>query len=86
MSDQGLLPCPFCGGEASSDGRIKYGRPLTDAWWPDHKPITEAFYVNCMKCGAVSRSGIVNGYQTKDEAIAAWNTRTPPTTGDNPHV
>ena len=71
-----LKPCPFCGGKASSEGHIRYGRPLDDAWWADGSKITEAFYVNCMSCGAVSRSGIVNGYQTKAEAIAAWNRRT----------
>jgi Lar family restriction alleviation protein len=72
-----LLPCPFCGGEASADGHIRYSEPLIDTWWPGDIPITEAFYVNCIKCGAVSRSGIVNGYQTRAEAIKRWNTRSP---------
>ena len=71
-----LKPCPFCGGEASDSGHIRYGKPLTDVWWgDDNTPITEAFYCNCMKCGAVSHSGIVGGYRTKAEAIAAWNAR-----------
>ena len=70
-----LKPCPWCGGEASADGYIKYSKPLADTWWEGGAPITEAFFVNCMKCGAVSRSGLVSGYQTKAEAIAAWNTR-----------
>jgi Lar family restriction alleviation protein len=74
-----LLPCPFCGGEASADGHIRFSRPLNDAWWPGNVPISEAFYVNCVKCGAVSRSGIVGGYQTRDEAIERWNTRAIPT-------
>ena len=70
-----LKPCPFCGGEANADGHIKFSQPLNDTWWPGEVPITEAFYVNCVRCGAVSRSGIVGGYQSRDEAIAAWNTR-----------
>jgi len=77
-----LLPCPFCGGEASDAGHARYSRPLDDAWWADGSPITEAFFVNCMKCGAVSRSGVSNGYQTKAEAIAAWNRRPPAGDGE----
>ena len=70
-----LKPCPWCGGEASADGHIRYSKPLSDTWWEGGVPITEAFYVNCIKCGAVSRSGLVSGYQTKVEAIERWNTR-----------
>lgn len=70
-----LLPCPFCGGEASADGHIRYSKPLADTWWEGGLPITEAFYVNCIKCGAVARSGLVGGYQTKAEAIERWNAR-----------
>lgn len=70
-----LKPCPFCGGGASDAGHIKYSRPLDDTSWEDGSAVLEAFYVNCMKCGAVSRAGLVGGYQTKAQAIAAWNTR-----------
>lgn len=69
-----LLPCPFCG-HAAALGHIRYSRPLNDTTWADETPITEAHYVNCVWCGAVCRSGIVGGYQTQAEAIAAWNTR-----------
>lgn len=79
MAKDKLEPCPFCGGEASDAGHIKYNHTLPDTWWEDGSPIKEAFYVNCMRCGAVSRSGIVAGYQTKAEAITAWNQRTRPT-------
>lgn len=75
MTEPTLKPCPFCGGKASDNGHIKYKPALHDTWWPGDIPITESFYVNCIKCGAVARSGIVGGYQTKAEAIAAWNTR-----------
>jgi len=75
-----LKPCPFCGGEASDAGRIRYSTPLPDTWWADGSPVTEAFYVNCIKCGASRRSGVVDGYQTQAEAVVAWNTRAPDAT------
>jgi hypothetical protein len=70
-----LQPCPFCGGDAAP-GHISYSRPLDDTNWEDGSPVTEAHFVGCVRCGAVSRSGIVSGYQTKAEAIERWNTRT----------
>lgn len=76
MQKPTLLPCPFCGGEASDAGHSKYNRPLPDTTWEDGSPVTEAFFVNCMTCGAVTRGdAIVRGYQTKAEAITAWNRR-----------
>ena len=69
-----LLPCPFCGKEAAH-GHIRYSRPLSDTSWADETPITEAFYVNCVWCGAVCRSGLVGGFQTEAEAAERWNTR-----------
>lgn len=78
MSEE-LRPCPFCGGEASGDGHANYNRPLDDVAWADGSPITEAFFVNCIKCGIDNgRPGLVGGYQTREQAIAAWNARTPP--------
>ena len=71
-----LLPCPFCGGEASDAGHARYSKPLPDTWWEDGSEITECFFVNCVKCGISNgRRGLVDGYQTRAEAIAAWNTR-----------
>jgi len=69
-----LKPCPFCGGEASGDGRTRYGRPLEDTTWDDGSPVTEAFFANCPRCG-VSNRGVI-GYRTRQAAIAAWNRRT----------
>lgn len=67
-----LLPCPFCGGEASPDGRVRY-HEKHEAWFADGSRVQEAFYVNCMKC-SVSNKGML-GHQTRELAIAAWNTR-----------
>lgn len=71
-----LLPCPFCGGDASADGRQQFHPPLDDTTWGDGAPITEAFFCNCVKCGASNKCcGI--GHRTKSCAINAWNTRAP---------
>lgn len=51
-----LLPCPFCGGEASGEFFSQ------NAW-----------SIFCDKCHASAAM-----CETKAEAIAAWNTRTPP--------
>ena len=75
-----LLPCPFCGGEASSEGYRRYSKPLEDTNWEDGSEITECFYVNCIHCGIQNGcAGLVQGYQTKAEAIKRWNTRNHPT-------
>lgn len=73
MSDD-LKPCPFCGGEASGDGFQKLRTPHKETRWDDGSEITEAYFCNCIKCGA---SNIVCSirYRTKAEAIAAWNRR-----------
>lgn len=73
-----LKACPFCGGEGSADGHTRYSPPLDDTTWEDGSPITETFNANCVSCGATPRSGIVNGFQTKAEAISRWNARATP--------
>jgi Lar family restriction alleviation protein len=67
-----LLPCPFCGGEPSANGSIRYHRSH-EAWFADGTQILEAFYVNCISCG-ISNRGLL-GHQTREKAIAAWNRR-----------
>ena len=69
-----LLPCPFCGGEASDAGYQTWSKPLENTFWAGHKPITEAFFCNCPRCGVNNIKSVV-GYQTQADAIAAWNTR-----------
>ena len=71
-----LLPCPFCGGEASADGVTRYTKGGADAKWDDGSEVREAFFVNCVKCGG-NRRNVVGGQQTKELAIAAWNARQP---------
>jgi hypothetical protein len=72
MSAPELKPCPFCGGKASADGKIIYGKEH-EAWWDDGSQILKAYFANCVKCGTSNR-GIL-GHQTREKAIAAWSTR-----------
>lgn len=67
-----LLPCPFCGGDANPNGTCHYGDGH-EAWWPDGTQIRKSFFVNCTKC-RISNKGLL-GHQTRQSAIAAWNTR-----------
>jgi len=67
-----LLACPFCGGEASGTGIIKYSKNH-EAWWKDGTRIIEAHFCACMKCG-VTNKGLV-GHQTPALAVNHWNTR-----------
>lgn len=76
MSKQ-LKPCPFCGGEASAEGRLTFADTYK-AWWGENRGkdnrMRESFYCNCIRCGS-SNQGL-HGHRTRDLAIMAWNTRT----------
>lgn len=73
MSDQGLLPCPFCGDVAYLDA-AEVDDPSLE---PEDREVV-AWSVGCSCC-------VFHGpHSTEESAITAWNTRTPPTTGDNP--
>ena len=61
-----LLPCPFCGKEAE----IRYHPSC------HHDPKVRAWAVCCSCCSARVGSTIYATGKTKDEAMAAWNTRT----------
>ena len=69
-----LLPCPFCGGEATASGHITYAK-AHEAWFRDGSQVLEAYYVNCLTCGADNKALL--GHQTRKQSIAAWNTRAP---------
>ena len=58
-----LLPCPFCGGEAESNGYFNGG---TGNSWE---------IVTCSKCGV---SQPTTKYYSMPQAIAAWNRRAEP--------
>jgi len=74
LRTSGLFPCPFCGGEASSTGTIKYS-DSHQAWWEDGTRIVLAYFCNCTRCG-INNQGMC-GHQTEQLAIKHWNTRTP---------
>ncbi len=70
------LPCPCCGRAASGDCTTTYASPTASgAEWADGTPVIKACFVQCMSCG-LRNSGLVGGYQTRNEAVAAWNQRT----------
>ncbi len=70
MSEIELLPCPFCGGDAYVDGNDE-----------------SHFFAGCKTCfcnvgEAYDRSAMPEHmFLTADEAIAAWNRRSPPQVG-----
>ena len=74
IMEEQLKPCPFCGGEAHSNGTTKYTKKH-EAWFEDGTRILFAYFCGCLICGATTR-GIVGGHQTKEIAIRKWNTRT----------
>ncbi len=63
-----LLPCPFCGSEASY-GTNKFTGDLAKLNNRD-----EGFFVNCSTCGA-NNNIFVMGYATKELAKEYWNKR-----------
>jgi hypothetical protein len=60
---EAMLPCPFCGGEPMLDD-------FSTSYRPDSSP---SWHVICK--GPCSVEVCTYGYDTKAEAIAAWNTR-----------
>jgi len=61
---QELKPCPFCGTNVLSVAKISSTGPVEE--WP--------WVVSC-ESGNCAIGPITNDYATRDEAIAAWNTR-----------
>lgn len=69
MKESKLLPCPFCGGEASL-GTVTYDKRSEIVRLNKQ----QTFYgVNCIECGATT-FGII-GSKTEEEAKQRWNTR-----------
>lgn len=69
MKKDKLLPCPFCGGEASM-GTVTYDKKSEVARLNKQ----QTFYgVNCIECGA-NTLGVI-GSKTEEEAVNRWNRR-----------
>lgn len=75
MSDEKLLPCPFCGCEAAFNS-VKYS---AEAVAYQHWDQDTFHGVNCIECGVSNTS--IRGYDTQAEAAEAWNKRAPITIG-----
>ena len=62
QDENGLLPCPFCGGKADF-GYIYYESP-------------HGITIMCKECGVSTKKFEMNiDYSAKDKAIEAWNMR-----------
>lgn len=61
---EAIKPCPFCGGPAGAE-------KVSDPWKP------ESWLVGCNTCNGDDGSVYFDG-DSRDEAIAAWNTRPSP--------
>lgn len=71
MSENNLLPCPFCGGEAKLIGFSKGKGLLKKAHYTDDKTKSNGFFVKCLACGCDTGMSLDENF-----AIAAWNKRT----------
>lgn len=60
MNNNGLNPCPSCGGKAKVS---KFGSKSAYGVW---------YNANCSKCG-VAQTGVSR--KTRQEAVEAWNRR-----------
>ena len=65
MSEKELLPCPFCGGEASIM-EVEPHTHILATWIPDYKG---GAFIECDGCTCAVSA------ETKEEAIEAWNRR-----------
>lgn len=63
-----LLPCPFCGSDHVELKIYYYGRGRVISYSPYNGPTTSQ--VQCDNCNSSS-----GDYDSKEEAIKAWNNR-----------
>lgn len=75
MADENLKPCPFCGSEPEMLVNNDFSNRREDD--PD-----ESYYVRCPKCFIEKKPLFEDGYETREKANSAWNTRAQEPTGD----
>lgn len=63
MSDR-ILPCPFCGGDAMWFSHMR--------WDENREAYREEYSVKCLEVWCLART---SRWDTKEDAIAAWNRR-----------
>ena len=69
-----LKPCPFCGGEAITEGRKTIGNYKSDREYSYVNWIVRCTNRECFMSG-LRMSAFLNELLTEEEAIEAWNRR-----------
>lgn len=70
MNKTDLLPCPFCGGDASFGTVTIRRHKNSEGDWGTYT----GHFVNCIVCGS-DNQGIAEGHRTPEQAGEKWNRR-----------
>ena len=65
MPEIKLKPCPFCGGAAEIVWEVDAGYYFAE----------ESYHTRCKDCGCNLGGGVLEGFETEEEAAEAWNRR-----------
>ena len=69
-----LKPCPFCGGEAITEGRTTIGNYKSDREYSYVNWIVRCTNRECFRSG-LRKSAFLTELLTEEEAIESWNSR-----------